>query len=52
MREKDPYVTSRKIAEAIHGDPAITSPSYEQISDTIPRWERDGDLPRRVTRAK
>jgi hypothetical protein len=47
IRQTFPKRSASQVAEAIHNDPTIASPSYQQAYDMVLAWEKDGTIPRK-----
>lgn len=46
-RETFPHRATAQIADLIHSDPTIPSPSYDQVLTTLRAWEKSGTIPKR-----
>lgn len=47
IRQTFPKRSAAQVAEAIHADASIPSPSYQQCYDKVLEWEKDGSIPRK-----
>lgn len=46
-RQTFPHRAATRIADVIHADPNIPTPSHEQVLATVRAWEKDGTIPKR-----
>lgn len=47
-RETFPRRAATRIADLIHSDPTIPTPSYDQVLTTVRAWEKNGTIPSRA----